>query len=236
VISASVIGDNRLSALGAHVGFAAVAAATSTAIAVRRGLQEEMRRGFDRPTSYALNAFAVSPATSAHPIARVFAKDGTRWLKPQIDGGARIDKRSETMLRQAGVLPAGMQAVPGKAAKLDAYGNMDRAQMIALLSAVRVFNVAGFTANRRWDGTSRGVYRNHDFFVMHSSGKLPPGVYLRDTRAGKVRRGKSAAPVLVFVKRPAYQARFDFHGVAAKLIAAEYPRCLRDAMAKWAPR
>ncbi len=217
-------------------GFAGIVALTRTGQAVKAALTTEMGRVFDRPTRYTLNSLRLQPATKARPDATVWLRDdwakGTpaeRYLLPQIRGGARADKRSEKLLRQAGVLPLGMQAVPGVGARLDANGNMNRGQIVAILSYLRAFNSAGFTANRSLDPAAkrRGKWRRHDWFVIsRGGGNLPPGVYLTDARSGR------AVPVLSFVRQPSYRARFDFFGVARSTAAATLPRELVRALAE----
>lgn len=222
--------------------FAGIVALSRTGAAVKKGLREEMERVFDRPTRWTLNSLYHSRATSDRPVSIVWLKDkaykstdAEHYLGPQILGGARRDKRSERLLRQSGLLPAGMQMVPGAGARLDRYGNMQRGQLIALLSYLRVFNAAGFTMNRSFDPAAkrRGKWRRHEWFaISKEGGNLPPGVYLTDARSAQ------AVPVLRFVTAPSYRQRFDFFGVAGRIVNETLPRELSRALAEgyWRPR
>lgn len=216
--------------------FAGIVALTRTGQAVKKGLRSTMEQVFDRPTSWTLNSLYLQGATKAKTEAVVWLRDdwgkGTpaeRYLGPQIKGGARRDKRSERLLRQSGLLPAGMQMVPGVGARLDRYGNMQRGQLIALLSYLRVFNMAGFAMNRSFDPAAkrRGKWRRHEWFaISREGGNLPPGVYLTDARSGR------AVPVLRFVAAPSYRQRFDFFGVADRIVKETLPGELSRALAE----
>src|SRR5690554_5667979 len=94
-----------------------------TANQARLALQEEVKSVFDRPTNFSINAFRVIHARHNNPAAAVFVKDEKDgaskgfapedWFKPQSYGGSRELRRSEQILQKAGILPAGMYAVPG---------------------------------------------------------------------------------------------------------------------------
>lgn len=232
-----------LADLAERAGKAGRVALTRTAIDIRAAVVREMRTVFDRPTAYTLGSVYYRPATGGNTDARgrawpageavVWLKDelssgkgtpATRYLAPQIEGGHRRDKRAESRLRAIGLLPPGMQAVPGPAARLDADGNMHRGEITAILSYFRAFNDAGYSANRA--AHRRGRYRRHDWIHIPPGDPLPPGIYLSDTRSGRARRGSSLVPVLRFVAAPVYRRRLDFHGIAARVVAEALPRHL----------
>src|SRR5690606_17275008 len=99
------------------------------------------QRVFDRPTRITVNSVLYAKATKDRLYADVFIRDeasgGTppaRYLLPEVEGGARRLKPFERLLQAQGVMPAGMFAVPGKGAQLDAFGNVPPSQVNQMLS------------------------------------------------------------------------------------------------------
>lgn len=223
----------RLEHLKADIPKAAAKALTETARAIERAEQAEMRRVFDRPKEFTLRSLFVKPATARNLTATVglknFAGKGTaaaRYLYAQIHGGSRSLKRFERALQHAGVLPNGMYAVPGAAARLDAYGNISQGQIIQILSQLRAQRVAGYSSNMTAATKVRAIRRaGGQFFVGRpGGGSLPLGVWQR--------RGFLVAPVLIFVKAPQYQQRFRFYEVAQRTVDRvfhqEFEKALRE--------
>lgn len=216
------------------IPFAAIVAMTRTAQAVKQVQVSELRRVFDRPTPYTLNALFVSPATKRRPVALVGFKDfsgkGTpawKYLGPQVEGGPRRSKRSEVALRLAGLLPPGLYVVPGAGAEIDAYGNMSRGQIVKILSYLRAFGEQGYVANRSRTRKSRGVRRNEQYFVG-APGGAPLGVWQR--------KGGAIVPVMIFVRAPQYQKRYPFHEVSDRVVRFQFPAQFERAMAEWGNR
>ncbi|TKA90387.1 hypothetical protein [Halopseudomonas bauzanensis] len=207
-----------LSRLGSSAGKAQAQAVNEVVKQAEQQLQTEVGSVFDRPTPFTLNAFRIQYAKPSQPEAAIWVKDEKSgaskglapedWFKPQVYGGERALKASERMLRARGILPPGMYAVPGKGARLDAYGNMSRGHIIQLLSGLKAFDRAGSDHNAT--GSRRSRRRGHEnaFFVLRR-GQRPLGV--------AERRGNSIAVVLVFTRAPEYAPRFDFHGVVRKV-------------------
>ncbi len=191
-----------------------------TANQARIALRDEISSVFDRPTPFTLNAVRVLHARPKTLDAAVFVKDEKDgaskgfapedWFKPQVEGGPRSSKRSEDMLRTAGILPAGMFVVPGKGARLDRYGNLSRGHMNQILSGLMAAeDRSGATANAT--SSKRSLRKGHAaaFFVMRNKAGKAFGI-------GE-RRGKSMAVVLAFVSQPQYTQRLDFYAVVDKV-------------------
>ncbi len=204
-----------------QVPFATMLALTWTAESTRERLKGEMRRVFDRPTPWTLNSMYIKPATKLQPIASVGHKDelsapkGTPagvYLQPQIHGGPRGLKRVEKTLRRRGHLPDGYFVVPGRAARLNKYGNISKGAYQRALSNIRATPAGD-------QDTPRG--RRTEYFVGRINGTL--GVWERRGR-GRLR------PFLIFVKQPRYKRRYDFFGVSAKWSAFKFPRLFRRAL------
>lgn len=242
-ITADVTGlDEALQELTERFSERRLAAAVATALTrtagqVRDEVRAEMQRVFDRPTPYTLGSLFVSPATATPRKlwADVFFKDdragsgtpATRYLLPQVEGGTRRAKRYEIALRMAGHLPDGYVTVPGQGARLDAYGNISRGQIIQVLSQLRITLVAGSTRNLSFDaGKQIRAQRKAGgrFFVVKPGARIQPGVYQRELF------GRNITPVLIFVRSASYQPRLRFAAIARQVSERNLPGNLRSAI------
>lgn len=220
-------------AKGVRIG--AAIALTATAKLAQAAEVQEMRDVFDRPTPFTLNSVFIVPATQDKLEAEVYIKDeaykgrsAREYLLPEIEGGVRVEKRSEFILRSQGILPAGMNAVPGKAARMNQYGNMQPGQMQQILSALRVSEtVLGHTSDRPRD-KKRQRKGAPQYFIARRGAihtrHLHPGIWLRD--------GTGVHPVLMFVRRATYSKRLDFNGVAERVADENLGRLLEIELAK----
>lgn len=217
-------------------------ALTRTAVEVRNAVQEDLPKVFDRPTPYTIKQLRYVAATAQKPVAAVgfnveaiqdeFGKviryrqavsgetPAEKYLNPNITGGQRSVKRFEKAMQAAGYMPAGWYAVPGKGARLDAFGNVSRGQIIQVLSQLRVTLLAGSTRNLpQVQGNERKVIRalkkaGGRYFVIKPGAKRgTPGVYQRDFYS------EVLTPIFIFVKSASYRPRFDFDGIAGRIAA-----------------
>lgn len=211
-------------------------ALTRAALEVRDAVKTEMRAVFDRPTPYTMNSLFVRPATAQRLAADVYFKDdragsgtpATKYLLPQVEGGSRGAKGLEVALRAVGVLPAGWFVVPGAGARLDAYGNVSRGQIIQVLSQLRITLVAGATRNLPFDARKQITAQRRAggrFFVIKPGAKgAAPGVYQREFL------GKTITPVFIFVRKATYRTRLDFDRITRTTAAAKLPGHLQRAV------
>lgn len=214
-----------------QVNFATRVALTRTAQKAKEAEVKEMRDVFRNPTPYTLNSVYVKPATATRLEATVMLKDeatkavpAAKFLRAQIDGGQRVQKRFERALQAVGAMPTGYRAVPGAGARLDAYGNMSSGQIVQILAFFRAFPEMGYKANMTDKGRARlarGSKRQQGmaYFIGSPGDRLPFGIYQRTSFA----RGTSVRPVLLFVRSAVYQERFDFKYVAEQTAAKEFP-------------
>lgn len=216
-----------------QVPFAVAKALTATAQEVKKALEKEMRTVFDRPTPYTMRSLFLAPATKRKLEARVWLRDfggkgtpATKYLLPQIEGGARRHKRFERALAAVGLLPGGMYVVPGSAAKIDAYGNMARGQIVQIMSALKASEVyAGFQANRTARSAKRKGRRLAEYFVGAPGGNSAQRI--GDTPTGIWQRfsfgfGSAVKPVAIFTRSPVYQVRFHFNTIAEKVVLEQF--------------
>lgn len=213
-----------------QIPFATALGLTRTAEIAKRAIEDEMRNVFDRPTRWTLNSLRLFPAKKDNLQARVWMKNeadksvpATRWLNPQIEGGARQDKRVEKLLRDRGILPAGKYVVPGRDAKLNSFGNLGRGQIQKLLSGLG----AQFDKYQNSTDSARSAANKRAFFVL-GRGDNAVGIA---QRTGK----RSVKLILAFVSRPRYSQRLDFYGVGERVVTEnlnrEFAKALQQALA-----
>lgn len=231
---------------------AAATALTRVVVDVHKAERAELARAIDRPTPHTIAAMRYVPASAAKPEAWVgfdvqrvtdirgqtlsFTRGETpasRYMLPQVAGGNRVAKRFERLLQAAGLLPAGWFAVPGAGARLDAYGNVSRGQVIQVLSQLRITGTAGYTRNMSDDARKQIAAQRKAggrFFVVRPGGRVAPGVYQREFT------GRNITPIFIFVSKATYRARFDFYGVARRVVADRLPVHWRQAIEASAQR
>lgn len=126
-----------------QVPFATAKALTETAKDVQRAVVEQLPAIFDRPTPFTMRGIGVSYATKATLTSRVFIKDIQRgYLQLEVTGGTR------TPSKRALVVPSGVD--------LNAYGNMPRNKLKALLARKDVFSGKVRGVGGIWQRTADG--------------------------------------------------------------------------------
>ncbi|MGE8501676.1 MAG: hypothetical protein ACN6P1_05500 [Pseudomonas sp.] len=234
--------------------FAAALALTRTAQEVQKGLRHEMTNVFDRPTRATLGGVFIEPATREKMAARVWINDGgvsdfrraeslrtntplsnweedraaSRWITPNIFGGARSEKGFEKMLERVGALDGGRFVVPGKDQPLDQFGNIGRGRLNKILSGARLFAEEGYKANAT--DSARSTAKGNTRYFLIKKGRRPIGI------AERLGRGKGSRNnirmALVFVRQPTYSRRFDFYGVAERIAEDQLPIQFELALAQ----
>lgn len=211
---------------------------TSVARSAIPDLRAGMKKCFDRPTPWTLNAFYAKPGKRGDPsaaiMAREFAPKGNpayKYLVFQWLGGPRNAKGLEKALD---ALSGGQFAVPARGATMDGYGNMSRGQIVQILSRFNALkdptqNIGQKTIaylNKR-KRTVAASGNRHEYFVAHEKGNgRPLGIY-RLVGRGRV------APVLIFIpKAPTYRPRFDFEKIVHDSVKRHLPNAWRTEFAK----
>lgn len=219
---------DRLSGPQAREAYAK--ALNDTGFQVRRAMQAELGKVFDRPTSYITKSPRVRMATPDKLSVRVEPSymggkgvDPQKILQAQEFGGARRDKRSEAALRRAGILPGGYQTAipttpyPGSD---DGKGNLRGAFLAQLITYFQASGEQGYRANmseRRRRAVHRGTATTagRRYFVAYGRLRGGRGAHLAaGIWAAAGPGGVDVKPVLMFVRGARYTPRLSMKRIA----------------------
>lgn len=214
-----------------QIPFATAYALTQTAKAAQKDVEGVIRQVFSAPTPYTQKAVYVRPATKNRLFAQVKLKDesskgvpAVRFLIFHITGGSRGQKGFENLLQRQGLLLPGQYAVPTRAAKLDAYGNVPRGTLNAILSQLQASRdiSARETKKSKARAMKRRKRRVVRYFVAQAgraaTRHLAPGIY---ERVG-FGFGDAIRPVFIFTERPPkYRKRFPFYETCDRAVQRE---------------
>lgn len=226
----------------ATVPLATAIAMTATAQDVQQAVKDEMEAVFDRPTPYTINSVQYTPAQRTKLEASVFINDqfvgngghpAGEYLIPEIEGGLRVEKRSEFILRQLGMLRDDQFIVPGRGAPLDQYGNLTGGFMQQVLSAIGASEAtAGHTSDRPTGPLNTRQQRTRakqaTYFVANrhipQTQHLHPGIWRKEAN-------DKLTPIVMFVQRPSYSGVLDFERVASEATELNFENHLREQLA-----
>ena len=226
-----------------HLPAALTRAVVLTAQEMQRDWAATMRRVFDRPTPFTLKAIRYYLKPGGF-FAQIYVRDeaigGTppaRYLMAQVTGGQRLLKPFEKRLKRLqgkGVLPSGMQTVPGKGATLDAFGNIAGSQMNRILSQLGArrddkTNESDASRGRRLRRERRKQGERGSYFVIpRKRGNMLPGIYQRQNLGGAAREATGtrsvARSILLFTRPGSYNVRFPIFERAEKVYRTYFPR------------
>lgn len=217
-------------------GKTAATAVSRTAARARLDMRDKLQHVFRDPTPFTVNSIRFSADVPNREATLYISEDGAKgtspakYLRAEIMGGQRRDKRSERALIDRGMMEPGQQIVPGKGARLDSYGNIPGARIVKILSALSAFGEQGYSANisqarrRKLRKLGMAVKKTGtDYFIGRDKDGRPRAVY-HLVGPGDVR------PELYFVdRRTTYKPRFDFTGMAHEIFADKWPKEMRRA-------
>ena len=199
-----------------------------TAWIVKKKLSEEMARVFDRPTPFTLRSIFIKPATETKEYVEIGlinevskGRAPSKYLQSSILGGQRPEKRFEYWMRQAGILPQGMFIVPGPAAPLNQYGNIQGGEYTRILSWLKAHPDVYSRTTSKSKRSKKG--KAYDYFLRGTQGHMQ-GLWKHVTATDRI------SPVLLFVKQPQYEQRFKFFEVADQTAANEVGAMFIKAM------
>lgn len=202
--------------------------------------------GIDRPNPRTKSAVTFKSATAETLESNVLVKDRAssgsspaEYLSPQFSGGVRNIKKFEQALVNAGVMPSGYVTVPGRAAQLDGYGNVSRAQIVAVLTALGSEFSPGYQRVISKSTTKRlaTLAKRGQMFILvrvedRRIANADPGIYVRTAD------GRRKA-VFIFRKAANYQSRLNlssFEKDIEQIAVDEIGRALKESAARLAGR
>lgn len=230
--------DRRVRAVGAE-------ASTGMVREIEQGWSRRLADRIDRPTPGTMKAIGVKKATARDSVAEVFIKDRgqpgrltpEQWLSHHEYGGDRLIRKFEQSLIRQGAMPSGCKVVPGAGAKLDAYGNISRGQIVQVLTQLGTQLSPGYqrviskSVARRLAAAKR--HGREYVAVARLEGRkgrpfyrLRPGVYER--------RGRELVPVFLYVSVLTYRKRLGLLQSAEDMLIRGYERRVRDAVMRHA--
>ncbi len=184
--------------------FAVAKALTATAGIAKKELEKEIGSTFKQPKPFTVKSIKMEKATKAKLQATLSVKPiAARYIAHHVEKRDRLSKGFETALRSRGLLPSGMYAVPGPGIKLNQYGNIGRAAIRKIVTEVSK--------------------RGGKYFVATISGIT--GVWMRYGRGAR-----AIKPVLIFVRKPNYDPKFDFYGTAEKVFKNHFEKEFSKAL------
>lgn len=205
-----------------QVPFALAKTLTKTVQAVQGVIPSALERDLDRPTNFTKRGTFISAARKTDLTATVGFKDRqATYLKYQVEGGLRAPTKVALRL-------------PGNVT-LDTYGNLPKDTIKKLIEAAKAGRYGGGVKRRLGIGGRRKGQGALSLFYGQPAHHptWPVGIYRRvpGTSGGP---GK-LIPVIVFPKKNArYKPRFDFYGLAEKVVRREigpqFARAYADAL------
>lgn len=223
--------------------FAVMQTLNEAAFEVRKGWEKEIPAVFDRPVPLTQRAVQYRKATKQTLVAEVFLRNEAdkglapvKYLAPEVEGGPRAAKRSEVLLRRAGVLGPGEFAAPAEDLKLDEFGNIPGTLMRTILSDVqatadpldRSNRKSRKRRSRRKDPAKRWVY----FYNRAKRGNLPRGIFrrMRESDDGKIVH--TVEGVLFPIPAPDYDKRYRVFDLAQRLFPEAFTRLWPGVLAR----
>lgn len=204
-----------------------------TAEIMKQKQVEEMKRVFDNPRPYTLNALFVRKARGDNSLSagiafREFGVKGTpayKYLFPNIIGGPRRQKRSERALSGTGVLPNDSWTVQGTRYPRDGYGDITGGAYTRMLAELD--SLPEMTGGRKQFQKKRKD-ESKRFRVFFFKGASFPSGIIED-------RGGESIIMLKFVRKPNYKPIYNFYGLAFTTARREFPIQLERQWLKWSP-
>lgn len=224
---------------------ALVRALNTCAVQGRRDVQQEMRRKFDRPTPYILNAVEFIKAGdvkkgNAEGVASsiVQIREGgdkkrpavprlRNILNPQLAGVPRHGKSFEGALLAKGLMDPGEFLVPTRNVGRDANGNIPVKVVNLIMAQLNLFPDGGRGIRSNATPEARQQFREDvrgDYFIPPKSGtnarsRLPRGIYFRDDR------NRRLVMLFKFMRhRPSYTRAINMPAIVMGTVRREFWR------------
>lgn len=209
-----------------QVPFAASKALNETASVLEKRNRIEMKRTFDKPVRYTLNAFTVKRSNKRKLVAEVRRKDkpaGKHYLEVQQKGGVRPQKAVEKLIDQRVAYPGIVRSVlpvPGNGGATK-NGNINMGEVNRALAGLNAsFSRTAFTQNKQAQAQARRSQqkRPSQYFVKSNESGTSGGIYKRlgNRRVKKVFH--------ISDSMPNYRPIYKFHPFMMKNARSYFPQ------------
>ncbi len=196
-----------------QIPFAASLAINAVARKAKEALPGAFERLLDRPKPFTTQSgFFSTNSNRVNLQATVGLKDiQAGYLAPLLSGQPRKQKGSEQRFM-------GRFFIPAPAVPLDSYGNVTKANLVAILKAAE--------SKTEWKGKRIVVFPS-------GNGRLPPGVYASNKRRGLKTEKRGLTLLLRFVSRaPGYKKRLHLGDEVQRVVRGEFAGAFASAMAR----
>ncbi len=221
-------------------------ALTRTAKALSQGWQQQIDAKIDRPTARTQAATSFKGASASQLTATVLVKQRMPGMAPAAylahheTGSARLIKKFEQALINSGAMPRGFVTVPGRHAKLDAFGNVSRAQIVAVIAQLGSDYSPGYqrVISKSVQKRLARQRRHGRTYIAVSPAearklRVSPGIYERMP-------DESRKAVFLFRSSTRYSKRLDLVGRAkldvGKVFGQEFGRAAAESLARMQAR
>lgn len=208
--------------------FAIASALSKTAVEAKNEVIKEMKKVFKNPTPYTLGSVYTRPARKTNLEALVWLKDSggkgipaTKYLWVQVFGGKRAQKRHESALTRAGLIPAGRGTVPASGARVNAYGNLPGSTYTSMLSYLKASRDE--MQNRTKRSARKAGSRRAAWWMLKKNDQ--PVAIMR-------KQGKKSIPYMIVTSNLTYRKRFDFIAICKKVHAQRFNAIFGEELAK----
>ncbi len=196
-----------------QIPFAASLAINAVARKAKDTMPGVLERLLDRPKPFTTKSgFFTTNSNKTNLQATVGLKDKqASYLAALLAGGPRKLKIVEQRFM-------GRFFVPAQAMPIDSYGNVTKANLVAVVKAAE----------------SRGEWKGKRIVVFpKGNGRLPAGVYASNKRNGLKTEKRGLTLLLLFVSRaPGYRQRIRLGEEVGKVVRASFPDEFAKGMAK----
>lgn len=175
--------------------------------------RKEMRRNFNAPVPYTLNAFYMKPAKRTNLRMEILRKDAQgkkHYLEVQHEGGRRPQKRVEKLIKNRVAYPGIVGSVipTSNGGGMTKTGGVNMAEVNRALAGLNAsFSTTAYTRNKQRAAESKRAIakKPSQYFVKSNEGGTKGGIYKRlaSRKVKKVFHISDATP--------SYKPRFPFH-------------------------
>lgn len=201
----------------------------------KKDLRRYAESHFDNPIALTKNPALVEKAklTPTGAESKIWLKDkfdmGTKgsgpaeYLKAQITGGKRADKRSEKLLRIKGILPAGKQTVVTPAYQ-NRFGNITLGLIQKILSDLQAYSYSGTMEQNRPARYYKPRLARRGKYKVGKGNKTVGKYFVIPGKGIFERKGGEMRAILIFVPNPTYRKNYYFHRSVASSVFTNFRR------------